>query len=383
MERDGNVMDVYAELGVEPIINATGTLTRLSGTLMPPEVMEAMAAASRRFVNMDELHLAAGRRIADLVGVEAAHVCNGAAAGIALMASACMAGTDAKRIAQLPDTTGMKHHFVIQGAHRNPFDQALRQAGGVFVEVGPGEAELRAALDGPVAAVYYTLSWFCFGEALPLPEAARLAHAAGVPLILDAAAQVPPVSNLSRFLEQGADLVTFSGGKALRGPQSSGLILGRADLVEACRLNDNPHSGIGRPMKAGKEEIVGLVKAVELYVVKDHQRESDSWEARVAHIVDALGGLPHVTATRRMPHGVGQQVPLAAVSWDEQALGLTYAEAAERLLSGPPRIAVRVVTPDNYAFAGFTTGEIRVYADNLQDGEEIVVARRIREVLKG
>ncbi len=376
-------MSIYSDLGVVPIINAAGTLTRLSGTLMPPEVVEAMAAASRHFVNMDELHLAAGRRLAELVGVDAAHVCNGAAAGIALMAAACMAGADPNRIAQLPDTTGMKHHFVIQRAHRNPFDQALRQAGGVFIEVGPGAAELEAALSGPVAAVYYTLSWFCFGKALPLPEAARLAHAAGVPLILDAAAQVPPVGNLSRFLEQGADLVTFSGGKAIRGPQASGLILGRADLVEACRLNDNPHSGIGRPMKAGKEEIVGLVRAVELYVARDHERDAETWERRVAYIVDALSGLPHVTAARRTPHGVGQQVPLAAIRWDEDALRLTYAEAAQRLLDGDPRIAVRVVTPDNYAFAGFTTGEIRVYADNLQEGEEAIVARRLREVLGG
>jgi L-seryl-tRNA(Ser) seleniumtransferase len=330
---------------------------------------------------MDELHLAAGRRIAELIGVEAAHVCNGAAAGIALMAAACMAGTDPAKIAQLPDTTGMKHDFVIQRAHRNPFDQALRQAGGVFVEIGPGAAELDSVLDDRVAAVYYTLSWFCFGEALPLPDAARIAHDAGVPLILDAAAQVPPVSNLSLFVEQGADLVTFSGGKAIRGPQSSGLILGRADLIEACRLNDNPHSGIGRPMKASKEDIVGLVKAVELYVSKDHQREAEVWERRVNFIVNSLADLEHVTVARRTPYGVGQQVPLAAVSWDVNAIGMDYAEVARRLLAGSPRIAVRVVTPDNYAFAGFTHGEIRIYADNLQDGEEEIVARRVREVL--
>ncbi|NPV06826.1 MAG: aminotransferase class V-fold PLP-dependent enzyme [Anaerolineae bacterium] len=374
-------MDVYAELGIVPLINAAGTLTRLSGSLMPPEVVEAMAAAARSFVDMDELHLAAGRRIAELIGVEAAHVCNGAAAGIALMAAACMAGSDRAKIAQLPDTTGMRHHFVIQRAHRNPFDQALRQAGGVFVEVGPGAAELDDALGNHVAAVYYTLSWFCFGEALPLPDAARIAHDSGVPLILDAAAQVPPVTNLSQFVELGADLVTFSGGKAIRGPQGSGLILGRADLVEACRLNDNPHMGIGRPMKASKEDIVGLVKAVELYVTKDHAQEAEVWERRVNYVVNALSDLDHVKVARRTPYGIGQQVPLAAISWNVEAIGLNYAEAARQLLEGSPRIAVRVVTPDNYAFAGFTQGEIRVYADNLQDGEEVVVARRLREVL--
>ncbi len=374
-------MDVYRDLGVEPIVNAAGTLTALGGSLMRPEVTDAMAAASRAFVDMDELHQAAGRRIAELIGVEAAHVCAGSAAAISLMAAACMAGCDPERIARLPDTRSMKRRFVVQRAHRSPFDQALRLAGGEFVEVEAEGAQLAQALSGDVAAVFVTSAWFCAGPALPLPQVAELAGRAEVPVIVDAAAEVPPAENLTRFLRAGADLVAFSGGKAIRGPQSSGLILGRADLVEACRLNDNPHMAIGRPMKVGKEEIVGLVKAVELYVGQDHAAQMLVWEGRVAYILHALAGLGGVRAWRQLPRGIGQQIPHAAVSWDEQALGLTHREAARQLLAGRPRIAVLVARPGDVEDAGVSTPELRIQPHTLREGEEVVVARRLREVL--
>jgi uncharacterized pyridoxal phosphate-dependent enzyme len=376
-------MDIYAELDIATVINAAGTLTTLGGSLMPPEVTDAMVAASRSFVDMDELHLAAGRRIAELVGVEAAHVCAGAAAGIALMAAACMAGTDRDRIARLPDTDGMKHRFVIQRAHHNPFDQALRVAGGEFVDIDADSDELAGALGDSVAAVYYTSAWFCPGASLPLAEVAENAHRSGVLVIVDAAAEVPPLANLSRFVEEGADLVAFSGGKAIRGPQSSGFILGNKDLIEACRLNDNPHMGVGRPMKAGKEEIVGLVKAVELYVTRDHAAEMATWERRVAHVVDTLSGLRHVRVVRQLPLGIGQQIPHAAVTWDERALGVTYRDLVRKLRNGRPRIAVQLVDPQDYAFAGFRTAQVRIHPHTLRDGEEIVVTARVAELLAG
>src|SRR4051794_7529238 len=187
--------DIYAELGLDTIINAAGTITRMGGSLMLPAVTDAMAAASRAFVDVEELHLAAGRRVAELVGVDAAHVCAGATAGIALMAAACMAGTDAEKILRLPDTTGMKRRFVVQRAHRNPFDQALRVAGGEFVEVDADAGELERSLDDAAAGVYYTVAWFCTREALPLPQVVEIAHRAGVPVIVDASAEVPPVEN--------------------------------------------------------------------------------------------------------------------------------------------------------------------------------------------
>jgi len=376
-------MDVYRGLGVEPLINAAGTLTTLSGSLMMPEVTDAMAAASRVFVDMKELHLAAGQRIADMIGVEAAHVTAGAAAGITLMAAACMAGDDRKRIARLPDTTGMKHKFVVQRSHRNPFDQALRLPGGEFVEIEGNAAELAEGLDDQVAGVYYTIAWFCRGEVLPLAQVAEIAHQHGIPVIVDAAAEVPPVANLRRFIVEGADLVAFSGGKAIRGPQSSGFLLGCKDLIEACRLNDNPNMGVGRPMKVGKEEIVGLVKAVELYWARDHVAEMAVWERRVAHVVQAASDIEHVRAWKQLPYGIGQQIPHAAMNWDEDALGLTYEDFIRQMLDGRPRIAVQLVGPGHEASSGITAPEVRIHPHTLQEGEEIIVARRVRQVLEG
>jgi len=377
-------MDIYRALGVEPLINAAGTLTRMSGSLMWPEVTDAMMAASRHFVDMNELHEAAGRRIAELIGVEGAHVCACATAGIAVMAAACMAGTDRRKVLQLPDTTGMKHRFIAQQAHRNAFDQALRVAGGTFVDIGPDVGALEAALvDREVAGILHTFSWFNPEEALRLPQVTACAKKAGVPVIVDAAAEVPPLENLKRFLDEGADLVTFSGGKAIRGPQSSGMILGRADLIQACAANDSPNMGIGRGMKAAKEEIVGLVKAVELYVRRDHQADRAVWDGRVARIVEAVADLEHVEAWRQFPFGVGQQIPHAAIRWNEEKLGLTHEEAVARLKDGKPRIAVQLIHEPVYRFAHKTGQQIRVHPHTLREGQEGVVARRVREVLTG
>ena len=377
-------MDIYRELGVTPVINAAGSLTASGGSIMPPQVTDAMARASRAFVDMQELHLAAGSRIAELIGVEAAHVCACAAAGIALMSAACMAGADRERIRQLPDTTGMRDRFVVQRAHRNGFDQAVRVAGGAFIEIDSDAEQLAQALEDPqVAAVFCTFAWFCPHDALPFEQLTELAHAEGLPVIVDAAAEVPPPVNLRRFLDWGADLVTFSGGKSLRGPQSSGLILGRADLVEACRLNDCPNGGVGRPMKTDKEAIVGLVKAVELYMAKDHALEMAMWEDRVDRVIAAVEDLPGARAWRQMPHGIGQQIPHAAVSWDEEALGLTHEDAAQALRNGEPRIIVQVINTARYGFAGFTEKQLRVHPHSLQEGEERIVAKRLREVLTG
>ena len=373
-------MDIYGTLGIVPIINAAGSLTRMSGSLMPPSVTDAMAAASRSFVDMEELHLAAGARIAELIGAEAAHVCACAAAGITLMAAASMTGTDRDRISRLPDTSGMRSRFVVQRAHRNGFDRGVPIAGGQFVEVGAGPEEIGGAIDGDTAAIFYTHAWFCTAEAMPLAQTAEIAHRAGLPLIVDAAAEVPPVDNLTRFLDEGADLVTFSGGKSIRGPQSTGFILGKKDLIEACRLNDCPHGAIGRGMKTGKEDIVGLVKAIEIYMAQDHKAEMAVWERRVAHVVDAMAGLAHVRARRQMPYGIGQQIPHAAIGWDEDALGVSAEDAVRLLRDGRPRIAVQLINPQRYGFGGYEQTEIRIHPHTLQAGEEIVIARRLREV---
>jgi L-seryl-tRNA(Ser) seleniumtransferase len=377
-------VSIYDDLGIEPIINAGGTLTTLGGSLMLPEVVEAMAQASRAFVPMHELHLATGRRIAQWTGVEAAHVCAGAAAGIALMAAACMAGTDGGKIRRLPDTTGMPSTFVVHRNHRHGYDQALRVAGGTFLEIETDVDELARATRAPgVAGVFYTIAWNLTGEVLPLTQVAEIARARHVPVLVDAAAEVPPVENLWRFVKEGADLVAFSGGKALRGPQSTGLLLGRADLIEACRLNDCPNHSIGRSMKVGKEDIAGLLKAVELYVERDHVAEGLAWDRRVARVLETLEGLPGVRARRQMPYGVGQQIPHAAIVWNEADLGITCEGLRQRLLEDRPRIAVQVADPGKYPRGGFVKPEVRVHPHTLREGEEVVVAERIRALLKG
>ncbi len=381
-------MDVYTALGVEPVINAAGSLTSYGGSLMPPEVTDAMAAASRAFVDMEELHVAAGKRIAQLVGVDAAHICACATAGIALMAAACMTGTDRERAGsvvpgRLPAGAGDgRYQVIVQRAHSNPFARALRLTGADIVEIAPDASALRQALHRPerVAAVFHTFAWFCAHDTLPLSEVVEIARAARVPVIVDAAAEVPPLDNLTRFLREGADLVTFSGGKSIRGPQASGLILGRADLVEACRLNDGPHMAIGRAMKVGKEEIVALVKAVELYVTKDHEAEMRVWEGRVQYVLGALQGIEGLRAWRQFPDGVGQQIPHAAITWDTEALGITPQEVATALGQGQPRVIVQLMTPQTYASAP-ARPELRVHPHTLQEGEKVLVARRLRDAL--
>jgi len=373
-------MNIYQELGVEPLINASGSMTTLGGSLMPREVTAAMVAASQHFVDMHELHRAAGCRIAELVGVEAAHVCACASAGITLMAAACMAGTDQARITRLPVTLGMKNRFIVHQAHRNPFDHAVQVAGGEFMEIAAEVGELESALeDDEIAAVCYTYAWFCAREALPLAEVVQVARDYGVPVIVDAAGQVPPAENLSRFVAEGSDLVVFSGGKSIRGPQSSGVILGRGDLIEACALNDSPHvECIGRGMKAAKEEIVGLVKAIELYLQKDHGAEMALWEERVAAIRAILATIPGLSAERAVPVGIGYLIPYVAVAWDERELGVAHELVARRLREQEPRIVVRLVDPRT---PGIDRPQTWLHVHSLQEGEEVVVAERMRQVL--
>jgi len=374
-------MNIYDWLGVKTIINATGAWTAYSGTLMPAEVTDAMNQASRAFVVMEELHIAAGKRIAELIGVEAAHVTSSATAGIAMMGAACMVGCDRERIRRLPDTEGLHDEFVVQRTHRKSYDQAIRTAGGKFVQVEPNPRDLEEAINDKTAAIFYTFSWLLLGDEIPLPQVVEIAHARGVPVIVDAASELPPATNLRRFLEEGADLVVFSGGKGLRGPQSTGLVLGRKDLVEACRLNDCPNAGVGRAMKTGKEDIVGLVKAVELYVSKDHDAEMSVWERRVSYILGQLNELEHVQAKRQLPYGTGQLFPHVALTWDEAALGMTYAQLREQLLAGPPRIISQIVDPKGRPTASVPEPQIRVHVHCLREGEDVIVAQRLQELL--
>jgi L-seryl-tRNA(Ser) seleniumtransferase len=366
-------MHVYERLGVTRVINAYEHLTMLGGSIMPPEVTAAMAEASEWFVHMDELQEKVGQRIAELVGVEAAFVTNGAAAGLVLAAAACMAGTDPMKIDRLPDTTGMRRLVAIERAHRNRYDRAMLQAGVSFTEYGYARGteprELHAAIGPETAAVFYVVT-NATPASLPLPVVAEIAHGYGLPVIVDAAAELPPAENLRRFVDEGGDLVVFSGGKGLRGPQSSGLILGRKDLIAACAANSSPRHTLGRPLKVGKEEIVGLMVAVECYLREPLSERLDRWERMVAESLRLLAGLPGLTAERTFPMPTGKLVPRARVS-----VGEDYPIGAEALISalrsGNPSIEVR---PDGNGFF--------IDPQGLQDGEINVICARIDEILR-
>lgn len=368
---------IYRDLGVEPIINASGTVTAYSGTLMWPEVSDAMNQASRAYVIMEELHLAAGKRIAQLLGVPAAHVCASATAGIALVAAAAVAGCDKEAIRRLPDVTGLKNEIIVQRTHRMAYDQAILLCGSRFVEIEPEPEALAQAITDQTAGIFYVFSWGLTGKAIPLPEVVRIAHARGVPVLVDAASELPPMSNLYRFLNEGADAVIFSGGKGFRGPQASGLVIGKPSFIEACRLNDCPNPSIGRAMKTGKEEIVGLVKAVELYMERDHDAEMLVWERRVQYLIDQLSTIPTAKVWRQTPYGVGQLFPHIAMTWDIQRLEVSYQEFWETMLAGSPRVMTQQYDDP------FRNGErqIRLHVHTLQEGQEVLLARRVQEVL--
>ena len=371
--RSAPTTDVYADLGMRRVINAAATLTRLGGSIMPPPVLEAMMQASRSFVELPELQRRCGERLAKMTKNEAAYVCSGAAAGLTLTTAACITGTDPEKIARLPgDLDGLKNEVVVHRSQRNGYDFAVRQAGVRLVEIGPTVEELDAAIGERTAAVFYFAGRLADGS-LPLKTVVEVAHRRGVPVVVDAAAQVPPISNLWKYTtEDGADLAVFSGGKGLRGPQSSGLIVGRADLIEAVRMHGPPNQAIGRPMKVGKEEMVGLVAAVDYYLSLDEPKLIQRYERQVARVVDALAGVAGVTASRDFPSEAGQPMPRALVVLDAATLGFDRDEVVRRLHEGDPYVEVS------------TAGTDRIYVNpqTLDDGEETIVVERLLSAFK-
>ena len=373
-------MGIYQELGLQEVIVATGNFTELGGSLMPGEVLEAMQDAARSFVSIRALHERAGQVIADVTGAEAGYVTSGAAAGLLLATAACMTGSDPAAIQQLPDTAGLKNEVVIHKSHSNYYNRMFRLTGAKIKEVGYGAHrtlpwQLESALDERSAAIIYVVAQFLVSQtALPLPEVVRIARAKGVPVIVDAANELPPVGNLRKFIELGADLVIFSGGKDLQGPQPSGFICGRQDLIAACALNGAPNHGIGRPMKVGKEEIVGLVAALKRYVRLDHQARLAGWERQVSLIVDGLADIGHLRVRRVFPDYTGRPVPRAWLTWDEETAGLSKQEVLDALAQGPP--AIRVM--EEYAGKG-----LLIDPTTLLDGQETIIAERLRTIFAG
>ena len=361
--------DVLGELGVRTFVNAAGTYTRLTASRMPPEVLSAIQGASIRYVDLGELHEKAGDRIADLLDCEAALVSAGCASALTLATAACVAGGDPDRIKRLPDTAGMRNEVVLQRSHRNGYDHAIRNCGVTLVEVETAE-ELEQAIGDRTAMLFFLNRAEKDGR-VGHEEFVRIARRHGVPTLNDAAADVPPADNLFRFTKMGYDLVAFSGGKGLLGPQSTGLLIGRRDLIEFARLNNSPYSdSVGRTNKVNKEEVVGMLVALELFLERDHEATWREWTRRCKRIEKAVTGLRGVSTEVFVPE-ISNAVPHVRVRWDYAAAGLTAERAAESLREGEPSIEVR---------PGFEDGlEVAVWM--LESGEERIVGRRIHGVL--
>lgn len=377
----GKSVPTYADIGVRPLINARGTWTYLSASLELPEVKQAQLEAARHYVVIDELQHAVGRRLAELSGAESGMVTSGAAGAMASATAGCIAGTDPNRIWQLPDTTGMKDQVVMFGG-RSAFDSAIRLAGAKLV-VAHTHEELQNSLNGQTAMVYTT----ALGDRLK--KALAITKSAGVPLLLDDAAGIPPISNLRLYSQMGCDLYAFSGGKGLLGPQCSGLLLGRKDLIEAALANTSPWEGaVCRPMKVGKEEIMGCLAAVETWMKLDPNTLYRQWDARVKRIAKLVDTVPGVKTKIYVPED-GNRYPTLRVSWDEQAWKFSVADCAKKLSDGEPRIEVLTASNPSGVLARLHKDFSRPGAENhlevismsLQPGEDLIVGRRLRAVL--
>ncbi|HYM05741.1 MAG TPA: hypothetical protein VEU11_04215, partial [Terriglobales bacterium] len=371
----GAKANIYTRIGVTPIINARGTWTYISGSQELPEVRQAKQEAAMHFVDMWELQRAVGKRLAEMSGAEAGLVTAGAAAAMATATAACLAGRDPAKIWQLPDTTGMKNEVIMFGG-RISFDSAIRGAGGKLVVVHSHD-ELKAAFNDQTAMVYTTARGERLEKAIPITKQAC------VPILVDWAAGIPPIENLSLPWKMGADLCTFSGGKGLCGPQCSGLLLGRKDLIEAALAQSCPWEGaVCRPMKVGKEEIMGVLAAVEAWSKRDLSQLDKEWNKRVQKIARLVETVPGVTTEIQTPQG-GNRYPTLTVKWDEAAFKMTVQECAKKLRDGSPRI--EVLTASNPSTVpGVHEGDpkmprpprpdaLRIVSLTLQPGEDVLV----------
>ena len=360
--------DYFREMGIRPFINAAGTYTAMTSSLMPPEVMEAIQYASEHYVMLDELHDRVGERIAALVRSEAAMVTSGAASALTLGTAAVLTGTDRQKIVALPNLTGMKSEVITQKSHRFGYDHAVRTCGVRLVEVETREELERAIGDQTAMMLFYNAN-NNVGQ-IKDAEFAQIGKRRGIPTLNDAAADVPPVDNLWKYTQMGFDLVAFSGGKGIRGPQSAGLLLGRKDLIAAARLNGPPNSDtVGRGMKVNKEEMLGMLVALELYVKRNHEQERREFDRRAETIQKSVTGLPGVKAEIFVPE-IANHVPHIRISLDAAATKKTAADAVRSLREGEPSIGTRA-----------EAGAIIIGVWMMRAGEEKIVARRLRQVL--
>src|SRR5437016_2480047 len=376
-------VDYYQKLGVTPFINAAGTYTVLSASTMPEEVQAAISLAARQPVNLNELLDASGEYLGKRLRCEAALVTAGAAAALVVGTAACVTRGNDSAILNIPtDMSALKNEVIIQKAHRYGYDHALRNCGIRFVEVETLEQYEQAFTERTVMAHFFNAG----PGKISREDWVRVAHQHGVPCFNDAAADVPPISNLWNYTQMGFDLVTFSGGKGLRGPQCSGLLLGRKDLIDAAKKNNSPNSNtIGRGMKVAKEEIIGLVAAVDWFLSQDDAAMEAEYRKRAERIAGQLKSIPTVQTQVFIPAVAANQVPHLLITYDQNRVKITGAEVMQKMREGKPRIELNPSTGGAPASAGLPGGAntIVVGVWMMQPGEDLIVARRLREVLKG
>ena len=361
--------DYFKELGVRPFINAAGTYTDMTASLMPAEVMAAINYASKHYVPLNELHDRVGERIASLVKAEAAMVPSGAASAMTVGLAGVLTGLDQQKIVDLPNLgpTGMKSEVIMQKSHRFGYDHAIRNCGVKIVEVETA-AELEAAITPQTAMMLFYNNNNSVGQIRDEAFVA-LGKKHGIVTMNDCAADVPPVENLWKYTAMGFDLVAFSGGKGIRGPQSAGLLLGRKDLIAAARANASPNgNSIGRGMKVNKEELLGMLVALERFLKLDHAALDREYQKRANLVLESVSGIPGVTASITVPE-VANHVPHVNIVLDTAVTGITGQEVSKRLREGTPSIGVR---PGD---------ELLVGVWMMEPGDDKVVARRLKDVL--
>jgi uncharacterized pyridoxal phosphate-dependent enzyme len=363
----------YEELGVTMVINAEGTMTMLGGSLVRPEVEAIMAQAARHFVNIPALEAAAGKRITQMLKLPegySALVTSGAAGAMQSGLAGILTGDNESLIQQLPDLTGMKSEVIIQKSHRNPFDHQLRATGVKLVEVETRE-QLGHAISERTAMMHFTNFANAAGQ-IKADEWVKLAQQYKIPSMNDAAADTPPVSHLWDYAQMGYDLITFSGGKAIRGPQCAGVLIGREDLVRYALLNNSPHEDtLGRGQKVGKEEIIGMIKALELYLNEDHDALTKEWQSRLENISRQLTKLPGVSTSFFTPD-IANHVPHMQITWDSR-IGLTPQQVAK---------ALREATPSIVIGSGEHRPGLAMNSFMLQPGEDQIIAEQLTKILR-
>lgn len=381
--------NIFTRLGVRPFINGRGNWTYTGSSLELPEVRAAEDAAAKHYVNIFELQSAVGRRLAELTGAESGMITSGAAGAMACATCACIAGSDPYRIWQLPDTTGMKSEVIMVGG-RSVFDNAIRLAGAKLVLVHNLDQLANAISDK--TAMIYTVSYH-----EKLAKEIPIAKKAGIPIFKDASGEVPPIETLRDLAKMGPDLYTFSGGKGLCAPQCTGLLLGRKDLIEAALYNTNPwDSSTCRAMKVGTEEIVGCLAAVETWFHMDQAKLDKEWSDRARRIKKIVDTVPGVTSSIATPPN-RFRYPTIAINWDQDAWGYTAQDCANELLEGTPSIVVLTNYNPEWALtrpgahppakefprhqAADRVDRLRIVTGTLQPGEDIIVARRVRQLL--